>query len=61
MRALASISSMLSAICLPFMHDCAVETVSLESCVAGMLYSEEVILLSVFDSEIGRVSLGCRV
>ena len=59
--ALASISKMLSPSCLPLMHFWSLCTVFDATEAAGMSSREEVILLSVLESEIGRVSLGSRM
>lgn len=60
-RALASMSSMLSAICLPLMQAWWLETVSEATCEAGRLKREEVISLLVLEREMGLVSLGARM
>ncbi len=43
------------------MHACSVDVVVCATWVAGMLSSPEIVLLSVLESEIGRVFCGCRV
>ena len=56
--ALASMSMILSAICRCLMQDWWLETWSFATCEAGMSSNADVVLLSVLESEIGRVSFG---
>ena len=56
--ALDSMSMMLSPICLPSRQACSADTVFCAICVAVWLKRVEVVLLSVFEREIGRVSFG---
>ena len=57
----ASMSMMLSAICRCLIQDWWLETWLLATCDAGMSSSADMVLLSVLDSEIGRVSFGRRL
>ena len=59
--ALASMSMILSDICRCLIQVWCLETWSLATCDAGMSSNADVVLLSVLESEIGRVSFGYRL